>query len=95
MPRERLPAEVAAVFSVAGDRRSIFVVPFEEAPYTYVGTTDTAYGGDFDEPHCTPEDVAYLLDAVNASTSSALTTQDVKGLWAGLRPLLAPVEGKR
>jgi glycerol-3-phosphate dehydrogenase len=94
VPRDRLPADVAAVFNVAGDRRSIFVVPFEEAPFTYVGTTDTAYTGDFSEPHCTPEDVAYLLDAVNASTSSALTTNDVTGLWAGLRPLLAPVEGK-
>jgi glycerol-3-phosphate dehydrogenase len=94
VPRDRLPADVAAVFNVAGDRRSIFVVPFEEAPFTYVGTTDTAYTGDFAEPHCTPEDVAYLLDAVNASTSSALTTSDVTGLWAGLRPLLAPVGGK-
>jgi glycerol-3-phosphate dehydrogenase len=92
--RDRLPADVAAVFNVAGDRRSVFVVPFEEAPYTYVGTTDTAYSGDFAEPHCTPEDVAYLLNAVNASTSSALTTNDVTGLWAGLRPLLAPVDGK-
>jgi glycerol-3-phosphate dehydrogenase len=94
VPRDRLPADVAAVFNVAGDRRSIFVVPFEGAPFTYVGTTDTAYSGDFDEPHCTPEDVAYLLNAVNASTSSALTTSDVTGLWAGLRPLLAPVDGK-
>ena len=94
VPRDRLPADVAAVFNVAGDHRSIFVVPFEEAPFTYVGTTDTAYNGDFDEPHCTPEDVAYLLNAVNESTSSALTTNDVTGLWAGLRPLLAPVEGK-
>jgi glycerol-3-phosphate dehydrogenase len=94
VPRERLPADVAAVFNVPGDRRSIFVVPFEDAPYTYVGTTDTAYSGDFDEPHCTPEDVNYLLDAVNASTSSALSTSDVTGLWAGLRPLLAPVDGK-
>ncbi len=94
VPRNRLPADVAAVLNVPGDRRSIFVVPFDDAPYTYIGTTDTAYDGDFDEPHCTPEDVSYLLDAVNASTSSALTTDDVTGLWAGLRPLLAPVEGK-
>src|SRR5580692_9330168 len=94
VPRHRLPADVAAVLNVAGDRRSIFVVPFQGAAYTYVGTTDTAYDGDLDEPHCTPEDVAYLLSAVNASTSSNLTTSDVTGLWAGLRPLLAPVKGK-
>ena len=35
----------------------------------------------------------YLLDAVNASTSSQLTSADVTGLWAGLRPLLAPKPG--
>jgi glycerol-3-phosphate dehydrogenase len=94
VPRHRLPADVAAVLNVPGDRRSIFVVPFEGAAFTYVGTTDTAYDGELDEPHCTSEDVAYLLAAVNASTSSNLTTSDVTGLWAGLRPLLAPVDGK-
>jgi glycerol-3-phosphate dehydrogenase len=92
--RERLPADVAAVLSVPGDRRSIFVVPFEGTDFTYIGTTDTAYEGSFDEPHCTPEDVEYLLRAVNASTSSNLTADDVTGLWAGLRPLLAPVDGR-
>ena len=92
--RDRLPADVAAVLSVPGDRRSIFVVPFEDAAFTYIGTTDTAYDGEYDEPHCTPEDVAYLLNAVNASTSSNLTTSDVTGVWAGLRPLLASVDGK-
>jgi glycerol-3-phosphate dehydrogenase len=92
--RDRLPADVAAVFSVPGERRSIFVVPFEGTDYTYVGTTDTAYDGELDEPHCTPEDVAYLLTAVNASTSSNLAASDVTGVWAGLRPLLAPVDGK-
>jgi len=47
-------ADVAAVLSVPGDRRSIFVVPFEGAAFTYIGTTDTHYEGEFDEPHCTP-----------------------------------------
>lgn len=94
VPSDRLPADVAAVLSVPGDRRSIFVVPFEDAPFTYIGTTDTAYVGSLEEPTCTPEDVTYLLDAVNASTSSSLTTHDVTGVWAGLRPLLAPVAGR-
>lgn len=94
VPSERLPASVAAVFAVADDRRSIFVVPFEDAPYTFVGTTDTAYVGDLDDPVCDPDDVAYLLNAVNASTDSALTRDDVTGVWAGLRPLLAPAQGK-
>jgi glycerol-3-phosphate dehydrogenase len=95
VPSSRLPADVAAVLNVPNDRRSIFVVPFEDAPFTYVGTTDTAYDGLIDSPTCGPEDVAYLLSAVNASTSSDLTTNDVTGVWAGLRPLLAPEKGKK
>ena len=87
---DRLPADVAAILNVPGDRRSIFVVPFEDAAFTFIGTTDTAYDGSLDSPFCTPEDVAYLLAAVNASTSSDLQPRDVTGLWAGLRPLLTP-----
>jgi len=94
VPSSRLPADVAAVLTVPGDRRSIFVVPFEEAPFTFIGTTDTAYDGPLDEPECTSADVAYLLDAVNAWTSSKLTVADVTGLWAGLRPLVAPQDGR-
>ncbi len=92
--RDRLPADIAAVFSVPGDRRSIFVVPFDDAPFTYIGTTDTAYDGTLDEPLCTEADISYLLSAVNASTSSSLNADDVRGVWAGLRPLLAPIKGK-
>ncbi len=95
VPRDRLPADLAAVLPVPGDRRAIFVVPFEEAPYTFVGTTDTAYEGPLDEPTCLPEDVDYLLGAVNAATSSHLTRADVTGVWAGLRPLLAPPAGTK
>ena len=92
--RERLPTDVAAVLNVPGDRRSIFVVPFDDAPYTFIGTTDTPYDGGLDEPLSTAEDVAYLLSAVNAATTSDLQVQDVTGVWAGLRPLLAPQHGE-
>ena len=95
VPRHRLVADVAAVISVPGDRRSIFVVPFDDAPYTFIGTTDTPYDGLLDQPECTPHDVAYLLDAINASTSSNLSAADVTGVWAGLRPLLAPRVGEQ
>ncbi|MGD0054997.1 MAG: glycerol-3-phosphate dehydrogenase/oxidase [Acidimicrobiales bacterium] len=95
VPRSRLRCDVAAVLSVPGDRRSIFVVPFEEAPYTFIGTTDTAYDGELDSPECSPEDVDYLLRTVNTSTSSDLTSDDVTGVWAGLRPLLSPRDGQK
>lgn len=95
VPRSRLPADVAAVFAVPHDHRSIFIIPAEDAPVTFIGTTDTPYDGAINDPACTPADVTYLLDAVNAATSSDLTPADVTGLWAGLRPLLSPADGQR
>ncbi len=90
VPRSRLPADIAAVIPVRHDRRSIFVVPWPEGDVVYLGTTDTDYDGDLDEPRCRPEDVDYLLTAANAATKAGLTREDVRGVWAGLRPLLAP-----
>ena len=95
VPAERLPCDVAAVIPVGADRRSIFVVPWPEAGLVYLGTTDTAYEGPLDDPRCTPEDVDYLLRAANGVTTAGLTPDDVTGVWAGLRPLLAPVAGRR
>lgn len=88
VPQSRLAATAAAVLPVHGDRRSVFVVPHDDGAYTYIGTTDTAYDGSLDEPRARPEDVDYLLDAVNRHTTAELTRADVTGVWAGLRPLL-------
>jgi glycerol-3-phosphate dehydrogenase len=89
VPAASLPCDVAAVLPVRGDHRSVFVVPWPEGGITYVGTTDTDYSGPLDDPSCTPDDVDYLLSAVNASTAAGLRAADVTALWAGLRPLLA------
>ncbi len=90
VPADKLPCDIAAVIPVPADKRSIFVVPWPEGGLTYIGTTDTDYTGPLDHPACTPDDVAYLLGAVNAATTSDLSPDDVTGVWAGLRPLLAP-----
>ncbi len=90
VPADRLPCDIAAVIPVSKDKRSIFVVPWPGTDLVYLGTTDTDYSGPLDDPACTPEDVDYLLDAANAVTTSHLTRADVTGVWAGLRPLLAP-----
>ena len=84
------PCDIAAVIPVPKDRRSIFVVSWPGTDLVYLGTTDTDYAGPLDDPACTPEDVDYLLDAANNVTTSQLTRADVTGVWAGLRPLLAP-----
>jgi len=91
VPASALPCDVAAIVT-ADDKRSVFVVPWRAGdgglPLSYLGTTDTEYDGPLDDPQCTPEDVAYVLDAVNRWVDPPLTPGDVVGTWAGLRPLL-------
>jgi glycerol-3-phosphate dehydrogenase len=90
VPADRLPCDIAAVIPVPKDRRSIFVVAWPDTDLVYLGTTDTDYQGPLNDPSCTPEDVDYLIEAANNVTTSRLTRADVTGVWAGLRPLLAP-----
>ena len=85
--------EIAAVVPVPGDKRSVFVVRWEDL--TYIGTTDTDYDGPVDEPHCTAQDVAYLLKAINGATTATITPDDVVGTWAGLRPLVKSASSGR
>jgi glycerol-3-phosphate dehydrogenase len=91
---------IAAVVPVPKDRRSVFVVPWGERPddqfaFTYIGTTDTDYDGPLDDPQCTPDDIAYLLRAINASSTATITADDIVGTWAGLRPLVRAAGNER
>jgi glycerol-3-phosphate dehydrogenase len=85
VPWDKVRCDIAAVIPVPKDRRSIFVVPWGDR--VYLGTTDTDYEGPLDDPACTPEDIRYILDAINLIVTEPLTEADVLGTWAGLRPL--------
>ncbi|MGQ0826141.1 MAG: glycerol-3-phosphate dehydrogenase/oxidase [Actinomycetota bacterium] len=91
---------IAVVVPVPKDRRSVFVVPWGDRgdgtfTFTYIGTTDTDYDGPIDDPQCTPEDIAYLLRAINAAVTTTITETDVLGTWAGLRPLVRDASSER
>jgi glycerol-3-phosphate dehydrogenase len=92
VPDAVFPCDIAAVIPVKEDHRSIFVVSWGDQ--VYLGTTDTEWDGPLDDPSCLPEDVDYVLAAANAITTRPITRGDITGLWTGLRPLLAPVEGR-
>jgi glycerol-3-phosphate dehydrogenase len=93
VPWDKVRCDIAVVIPVLKDKRSIFVVPW--ADRVYVGTTDTDYEGPLDDPVCTPDDVRYLLDAVNRFLTNPLSTDDVRGTWAGLRPLVRDARSER
>ena len=86
VPREMFANKAAAVVPAGGDKRSIFIIPWEKI--TYLGTTDTDYEGDIDSPSCTLDDVEYLIKAANSSTSAELSLEDIVSVWSGLRPLV-------
>ena len=90
VPWSKVRNTVAAVIPVPGDKRSVFVVPWGQ--FTFVGTTDTDYTGPIDDPQCNKNDVEYLLRALNGSITETVTTDDILGTWAGLRPLVADPE---
>jgi glycerol-3-phosphate dehydrogenase len=100
LPWSLLRNDIAAVIPVPGDKRSLFVVPWGAAPdgtftHTYIGTTDTDYGGPLDDPPCTADDIAYVLGAINSATGAGLTPDDITGVWAGLRPLVRSASSGR
>ena len=65
----------------------LFLIPW--ADKWIVGTTDTPYEGDRAEPFATKEDVQYILDQANRVLKPKLKAEEIIGVYAGLRPLVA------
>jgi glycerol-3-phosphate dehydrogenase len=65
----------------------LFLLPWGE--HWLVGTTDTPWDGERSEPRATAADVDYLLDQANRWLTRPLTRDDIVGVYAGLRPLVA------
>ena len=65
----------------------LFLIPWGDK--WIVGTTDTPYEGDRAEPFATREDVQYILDQANRVLEPKLRADEIIGVYAGLRPLVA------
>ncbi len=85
--RRELPMGEAACIVPAGEDRTIFALPWYGR--TLIGTTDNDYDGDISHVAPSPDDVEYLLDATNAFFGTGLTTSDLTGAYAGVRPLIS------
>ena len=65
----------------------LFVIPWDDK--WIVGTTDTDYNGDPNEPLANRDDIDYILTQANRVLEPQLRYEDIIGVYAGLRPLVS------
>jgi len=88
LPRARLPVNHSVVIPNLDDNRVVFAVPWGNR--VMLGTTDTDFDGDFDKVRAEVSDIDYLLGLTNEYFPDCnLVAEDVRGTFAGLRPLIS------
>ncbi|MEC5184536.1 glycerol-3-phosphate dehydrogenase [Cryobacterium sp. MP_3.1] len=85
VPRDRFQSSMGLLLRT--EKSVLFVIPWGR--HWLIGTTDTDWHLDKAHPAATAADIDYLLEHVNAVLQVPLTREDVEGVYAGLRPLLA------
>ncbi|TGD86791.1 glycerol-3-phosphate dehydrogenase/oxidase [Mycolicibacterium sp. CH28] len=85
VPRDRIVSEVAIILRT--EKSVLFVIPW--GTHWIIGTTDTDWNLDLAHPAATKVDIDYILNTVNAVLATPLSHDDIDGVYAGLRPLLA------
>ncbi|WP_326568319.1 glycerol-3-phosphate dehydrogenase/oxidase [Amycolatopsis rhabdoformis] len=85
VPRDRIVSESGLILRT--EKSVLFVIPWRN--HWIVGTTDTDWHLDLAHPAATKHDIDYILDHVNTVLATPLTHDDIEGVYAGLRPLLA------
>ncbi|MGK5529189.1 glycerol-3-phosphate dehydrogenase/oxidase [Streptomyces sp. URMC 129] len=85
VPKDRIQSSTGLILRT--ETSVLFVIPWGR--HWIVGTTDTAWDLDKAHPAASSADIDYLLEHVNSVLAVPLTRDDVEGVYAGLRPLLA------
>jgi glycerol-3-phosphate dehydrogenase len=85
VPRDRFQSKLGLLLRT--EKSVLFVIPWGR--HWLIGTTDTKWDLDKAHPAATAADIDYLLEHVNKVLAVPLTREDVEGVYAGLRPLLA------
>jgi glycerol-3-phosphate dehydrogenase len=85
VPRDRINGEAGLILRT--EKSVLFVIPW--GAHWIIGTTDTDWALDKAHPAASRADIDYVLDHVNAVLNVPLTHEDITGVYAGLRPLLA------
>jgi glycerol-3-phosphate dehydrogenase len=85
VPRNRINSATGVITRT--ESSLLFIVPW--GSHWIIGTTDTEWNLDLAHPAASQTDIDYLLEHVNRLLADPLTHDDVVGVYAGLRPLLA------
>ncbi|MGW0603007.1 glycerol-3-phosphate dehydrogenase/oxidase [Streptomyces sp. NPDC002644] len=85
VPKDRIHSATGLILRT--EKSVLFVIPWGR--HWIVGTTDTGWNLDKAHPAASSADIDYLLEHVNSVLAIPLTRDDVEGVYAGLRPLLA------
>ncbi|MGP4113162.1 glycerol-3-phosphate dehydrogenase/oxidase [Streptomyces sp. 4N509B] len=85
VPKDRIHSSTGLILRT--EKSVLFVIPWGR--HWIVGTTDTPWDLDKAHPAASSADIDYLLEHVNEVLALPLTRDDVEGVYAGLRPLLA------
>ncbi|HWC83885.1 MAG TPA: glycerol-3-phosphate dehydrogenase/oxidase [Pseudonocardiaceae bacterium] len=85
VPRDRIVAETGLILRT--EKSVLFVIPWRN--HWLIGTTDTDWHLDLAHPAATKKDIDYILQHVNSVLATPLKHEDIEGVYAGLRPLLA------
>ena len=86
LDKEFLPGEAAILVPSTDDGRVLFAVPWHNK--TLIGTTDTSIESASLEPVALNEEINFILDQVGKYLVKAPTINDVRSIFAGLRPLV-------
>ena len=84
VPRDRIDSETGILLRT--EVSVLFVIPWDR--HWIIGTTDTPWSLHRSHPAASRSDIEYLLTWVNTALRSPITTADIVGVYAGLRPLL-------
>jgi glycerol-3-phosphate dehydrogenase len=85
VPRDRIRGTLGLLLRT--EKSVLFLIPWGR--HWLIGTTDTDWELDLAHPAATAADIDYLLAHINSVLATPLTRDDVEGVYAGLRPLLA------
>jgi glycerol-3-phosphate dehydrogenase len=85
VPRSAITGDAGLILRTP--RSVLFVLPW--GGHWIIGTTDTDWQLDRAHPAASARDIEYLLDHVNTVLDRPLSTSDIEGVYAGLRPLLS------